>query len=409
MLIGLQTTDERAFPIEGCRTRIGRASSCDVVLDDPTVAPLHAEILITNVGIELHHRAEALPTLLNDQPVIRAFLAGGDLITVGGQAMEFILGGETSALTRRRLTRAKLEPGRLMSELSAVEAIGASPALKGARPTAAEAAATGEAEDLIPLGVIARGRHGKILKLRQNGHIIAGKELDLERMGMSFEDLQAEVAELARFRHPSLVRLFELVRHGGRALVLMELIEGPSLAQRLERRPAPPLERLLDYAIALAEGLVYLAAQGYVHRDIKPQNVILEPRHSEDGATEQARLVDFGLAVMRRDREAAGFAGTPAYMSPEQIRSAELTERSDLFSFAVTFYEALVGRRPFLGNSPIELFSAILEDDPNLAPVEARHAELGPLFRALLAKAPEDRPDAAETLERLRRVRAELD
>ena len=208
MLIGLQTTDERAFPIEGCRTRIGRASSCDVVLDDPTVAPLHAEILITNVGIELHHRAEALPTLLNDQPVIRAFLAGGDLITVGGQAMEFILGGETSALTRRRLTRAKLEPGRLMSELSAVEAIGASPALKGARPTAAEAAATGEAEDLIPLGVIARGRHGKILKLRQNGHIIAGKELDLERMGMSFEDLQAEVAELARFRHPSLVRLF---------------------------------------------------------------------------------------------------------------------------------------------------------------------------------------------------------
>ncbi len=175
--------------------------------------------------------------------------------------------------------------------------------------------------------------------------------------------LLREAKALARLTHPNVVAVHDAGTFGDQVFVAMELVEGETLRQWLEAG-ARSWREVLDRLLAAGRGLAAAHAAGLVHRDFKPENVLL----GRDG---RVRVVDFGLAKALADAaeepaapdsggelaspltEWGAVLGTPAYMAPEQIRGIAADARSDQFSFCVALYEALYGERPF-GKGPRE-------------------------------------------------------
>ena len=158
--------------------------------------------------------------------------------------------------------------------------------------------------------------------------------------------------------------------------IVMELLEGQTLAQRIDRHHRLDLTHLLDIAMQIADALESAHAKGIVHRDIKPANIFLSPRG-------QVKILDFGLAKIEGTRATAdpwaaeadtsagdqltlpGTAiGTVAYMSPEQARGWLTDARTDLFSLGTVLYQSATGGLPFLGDTSAMVFDAILNRDP---------------------------------------------
>jgi serine/threonine protein kinase len=206
-----------------------------------------------------------------------------------------------------------------------------------------------------------------------------------------------EAQTSAQLAHPGIVPIYTVDEAEGLVYFVMALVDGESLAQRLEREGRLPTEHARSILIAVADALAYAHAHGVVHRDVKPDNIML------DGLTGRAMVTDFGIA-----RAAAGESrltltgvaiGTPAYMSPEQaLGERELDGRSDIYSLGVIGYQMLAGETPFkASNTPAMLVKHVSEAPRPLlslrpdAPPALAHA----IARAL-AKKPEDRwPDAA--------------
>ncbi|NVB81110.1 MAG: protein kinase, partial [Kofleriaceae bacterium] len=171
------------------------------------------------------------------------------------------------------------------------------------------------------------------------------------------ERLRREAQALARLAHPNVVAVYEAGRHERTMYIAMEYVEGDSLADWLAsgRPAAAVIERMIE----AGRGLAAAHAVGLVHRDFKPRNVFV-------ATSGTAKVGDFGLVRLDDEQPASGAAtrpsdltltltgslvGTPAYMAPEQLRGEAATELSDQFSFAITFYEALYGKRPFAGET----------------------------------------------------------
>ncbi|PRQ08386.1 serine/threonine-protein kinase [Enhygromyxa salina] len=148
--------------------------------------------------------------------------------------------------------------------------------------------------------------------------------------------LQAEGRALARLSHPNVVQIHEFGEHAGRAYVVMEYVAGPTLKQWLDAAPRTRAE-ILEVFRSAGAGLAAAHAVGVVHRDFKPDNVLI----GEDG---RVRVVDFGLAIV--DRNAADRAGTPRYMAPEQHEGSTVDARSDQYSFCAALHEVLWGELP---------------------------------------------------------------
>jgi len=169
--------------------------------------------------------------------------------------------------------------------------------------------------------------------------------------------LMREAQAMAKLAHPNAVAIYDVGRVGDQLFVAMELVEGTTLSRWLAERPRARPEVLAMFAQA-GRGLAAAHAVGLVHRDFKPENVLV----GRDG---RARVTDFGLARAREEREGPvpivattelrrstfGLAGTPAYMAPEQFRGEPADPRTDQFSFCIALYEALFGVRPFEGES----------------------------------------------------------
>ena len=207
---------------------------------------------------------------------------------------------------------------------------------------------------------------------------------------------EAEIA--SRLTHPHICTLFDVGAEGELDYLVLEHLEGETLAERLARGPLA-LDQALRVAGEIADALAFAHSQGFVHRDLKPGNVFLTPAG--------AKLLDFGLAraspaVQQADSgaqtaeapltEAGVLCGTPPYMSPEQASGRPLDERSDEFSFGSLLFEMLTGQRAFRGTSTVETLSAVLRDDP-LARGEARKLPppIAGVLARLLAKEPADR------------------
>jgi serine/threonine protein kinase len=187
----------------------------------------------------------------------------------------------------------------------------------------------------------------------------------------SRQRLLREAQTAATLDHPNICAIYEVGQEGGHSFIVLQYIEGETLAARIKRH-LPELRESLAIAAQAADALNEAHARGIIHRDIKPENIMLTTRG-------QVKVLDFGLAKVLRDPGIAEpdaetgtllsmpgmVMGTVPYMSPEQVRGEDLDCRSDIFSFGAVLYELLSGRRPFEAKSTAEVISAILTKDPS--------------------------------------------
>lgn len=205
-----------------------------------------------------------------------------------------------------------------------------------------------------------------------------------------------ESRALAAVSNPHVVVIHHVSQHDGQPFLVMELVTGETLEAHL-RHSAFPLLQLLHTAREVAGGLSAAHRAGVIHRDVKPDNVVLS---AADG---RAKLIDFGLAhTPRLGEDWDATVGTPLYMAPEQVRGTAVTARTDLFSFGVLVYRMATGRTPFEGGSVIDWKNRLLSADPP-TPVEHLNPSVPPplssLIHRLLAKDPDARPESARAVE----------
>ncbi len=207
---------------------------------------------------------------------------------------------------------------------------------------------------------------------------------------------EQEARSASALNHPNIVCIYDIGSDDGILYVASELVEGESLRALVARGPVPPA-RLLDIAIQLAEGVGAAHAAGLIHRDLKPENILLT-RHG------RVKIIDFGLAKQiespsdkRKESaetvlmtEPGVVMGTPAYMSPEQVRAQPADHRSDLFSLGGVLYEMASGKPAFSGHSKVEVMHAVLKDDP-VALLSSTPRDLDLIVRRCLEKLPEQR------------------
>ncbi|MBI3268154.1 MAG: protein kinase [Planctomycetes bacterium] len=243
--------------------------------------------------------------------------------------------------------------------------------------------AFGKYELLAQLG---RGGMGVVYRAREKsvGRLVALKTAlpDLASEPARIARFQREVRTAASLRHPAIVAIHDVGLEQGTHYFTMDLIEGSTLAERLARGPVP-LREGLTWLAAVADALEYAHSQGILHRDVKPSNLLLD-------AAGRPFLSDFGLAKdidSGTQLTASGtLVGTPAYMSPEQVRGERTTDaRSDVFSLGAVMYEVLTGRPPFDGETLAALFQRILNDDP--APVRRLNPRVHPDVEVACLKA----------------------
>ncbi len=212
-----------------------------------------------------------------------------------------------------------------------------------------------------------------------------------------------EARAAASITHENVVAVYQVERSAGGddlPYLVMQLISGESLEQRLTREKKLPLNEIVRIAMQTAHGLVAAHTQGLVHRDIKPGNILLEPPN------DRVKLTDFGLARVADDHKITrtGFVtGTPLYMAPEQALGEEPDFRSDLFSFGAILYEMCAGEPPFAGNSALAILKQIAEVKHRpLREVNPEIPEwLARTIDQLLEKKPADRIQSAAHLAEL--------
>ncbi len=205
-----------------------------------------------------------------------------------------------------------------------------------------------------------------------------------------------EARALASVADPHVVAIHHVGQHDGQPFLVMELVAGGTLDARLRTGPLPLLQ-MIQTAREIAAGLAAAHRAGVVHRDVKPDNVVLA---APDG---RAKLIDFGLAhTARVGEEGRESVGTPLYMAPEQVLGEAVTARTDLFSFGVLLYRMATGRMPFEGESLKEWREVLLSEQPPRPPEDHNPAlppPLADLILRLLARRPDDRPEGARAVE----------
>ena len=251
------------------------------------------------------------------------------------------------------------------------------------------------------LRLIGEGAVGHVFEVE---HIKIGRRAAMKVLSpehalrpMALRRLFAEAQAVNRINHPHIVEITDVVdaeRPGGASGVVMELLEGQSLAHLLIKEGPSPPERFIPILTQVADALSAAHAAGFVHRDLKPENIFITAR---DGVRDYVKLLDFGLAKSlvveestvlpdsasgalagRAHRTIEGtFLGTPAYASPEQAAGKPVDHRTDLYAFGVILYELLCGRLPFEGENLGEYLVKHLTVMPPPVPDVIVQSELG--------------------------------
>jgi Tol biopolymer transport system component len=217
---------------------------------------------------------------------------------------------------------------------------------------------------------------------------------------------EREAKTISSLNHPHICVLYDVGHQDGMDYLVMECVEGETLARRLEKGPLP-LEQAIKLGMQIADALDKAHRSGVVHRDLKPGNIMLTPMG--------AKLLDFGLAKPTEAPASAAtltavqavpateegtIVGTFQYMSPEQVEGKEVDGRSDIFSLGAVLYEMVVGKRAFEGKSQLSVASAILEKEPE--PISTAKPMTPPLLehavKKCLAKLPDERWQSASDL-----------
>ena len=243
---------------------------------------------------------------------------------------------------------------------------------------------------------IGKGGFGVVYEARDSelGRFVAFKAVRPgPRPEVRAERLIREAETAARLSHPNIVTLFDVGRAVEGPYLVMELLRGGTLSQKL-RQELPPLREVLRIAVAIGQGLAHAHAHGVIHRDLTPGNVFL----CDDG---QVKLLDLGLAHAFGHRKIDG--GTPTYMAPEQQRGAPEDERTDVYALGVILFQMLSGEVPSTGEAVTQPATAPSLDVPELP-------ALADLIEQMLAHDPVKRPrDAGEALSALSELQHELE
>lgn len=209
---------------------------------------------------------------------------------------------------------------------------------------------------------------------------------------------QKEARAAARISHPAVVTVHDVLDHGGRPWIVMQYVDGPSLADALTPDPVTPREAA-RIGLQVLGALRAAHAAGVLHRDVKPGNVLL----ARDGGV---LLTDFGIAAIEGDStitRTGEIVGSIDFLAPERVRGNDPGPASDLWSLGATLHTAVEGTSPFRRTSAVATMQAVVVDDP---PVPVRAGPLAPVIAALLNKDPEARPDIAGTERMLKEVLA---
>ena len=192
-----------------------------------------------------------------------------------------------------------------------------------------------------------------------------GREVALKFLPDSFADNATAITRFRRearaasaLNHPNICTIYDIGEHEGRHFIAMELLRGQSLRDRIEKGPLPAAE-VCRIGAQLAGALEVAHAQGVIHRDVKPGNIIVSDRGT-------AKLMDFGISKVL-EVGGAGLTqarGTPQYMPPEQILGREVDGRSDLYALGISIFEAVTGRRPFRGEDVVHQHLNVELPDP---------------------------------------------
>ena len=266
-------------------------------------------------------------------------------------------------------------------------------------------------------GLISEGGMGRVFlatHLPLDRQVVV-KVLRQDRRDESAEQrflLEAAACSRIRSRHTVLVMDYDKTEDD-EAFYVAEYIRGPSLTEVLREQPRLSVERALDLAIQLASGVAAIHRHHFVHRDVKPDNIMITT--DPDGGEELVKLIDFGLTKMTGERDPASadlldltrsgmMLGSPKYMAPEQIRGMPVDPRTDIYSLGIVLFQLLVGRPPFLGSGSFEIMNqhltvpapALMTARPDLP----RPFVLDAIVQRCLQKNPAHRLDSAESLKR---------
>jgi serine/threonine protein kinase/Tfp pilus assembly protein PilF len=259
------------------------------------------------------------------------------------------------------------------------------------------------------VALIGSGGMGEVYKARDSrlDRYVAIKVLPqhLSAHPDALSRFEREAKAVAALSHPNILAIHDFGHEGGMAYLVMELLEGESLRQRLSHSTLNWREAV-KISASVAEGLAAAHAKGIIHRDIKPENVFL----TNDGLV---KILDFGIARVKKavvshaetlisqglnETKPGTLMGTIGYMSPEQVRGERADAPSDIFSLGCVILEMLTGQRPFARKSNAETMAAILRDDPPSVEAKDLPPELDRIIFRCLEKAPEDRFQSARDL-----------
>ncbi|MCI0622986.1 MAG: serine/threonine-protein kinase [Acidobacteria bacterium] len=250
--------------------------------------------------------------------------------------------------------------------------------------------------------VLASGGTGVVFRARQRSlkRMVALKVLHAGRLASSdaVQRFRREAETAANLNHPNIVPIYEVGELEGQPFLSMQLIQGPSLAQKIGSGPLEP-RMAARIVLRVAKALDYAHQRGVLHRDIKPSNLLLD-------ADENPHLTDFGLALLAEHKARltlhGELIGTPCYMSPEQAsgRTKEISTRSDIYGLGAVLYECIAGRPPVVGDNRLETLRLVIESEPT-APSRLNAAvsrDLETICLKCLAKEPDRRYASASVL-----------
>ena len=269
------------------------------------------------------------------------------------------------------------------------------------------------------LALLGSGGMGEVYRARDTrlDRIVAIKILHPDAAGDPDrrQRLDREARAIASLNHPHICTLYDVGHQEGIDYLVMELLEGQTLAERLTRG-ALPVGEAMQYAIQLADALAFAHRHGIVHRDLKPANVFIA--HREPGGATVVKLLDFGIAKATPLGPTAATAaatltdhgtllGTLQYMAPEQLEGRGADARSDLFAFGAVLFEMLTGRRAFTGDSQASVIAAVLDSEP--PPLSASQAAGTAGARAPREDVPGEEPRRSVAGRQRRQASARMD
>ncbi|MDP8999051.1 MAG: serine/threonine protein kinase, partial [Myxococcota bacterium] len=264
---------------------------------------------------------------------------------------------------------------------------------------AAAAAHTGRVPQLVKYELLEELGHGGMATVYRALDRRLGREVAVKVIHPHLRDSQevvarfnAEARAVAKLHHPNIVEVFDVSDPDEREQYLVvELLRGTTLRRLLQLHKAMPPEVAAAVALELLGALAHAHANGVVHRDVKPENVLIEARPAGQGSTGEGvvvKLTDFGIAKLLDAQGVTSTGqvlGSPAHMAPEQIEGGEVDARADVFGLGVLLYECMVGHLPFEGSNPAQVLRRVL--DGRYPDAQRERSIVGGRWSALLDEA----------------------